>query len=184
MTSSRMISAGSQSTFHPITKPKLSTPLSSLNPSSHLCFNTHFQKSSFSVRTHSKSIRTTPIKASSATAVDNFYVNTQNFYDLLGTSESGTLSEIKKAYKQLARKYHPDVSPPGCAEEYTKMFIQVQEAYETLSNPKSRALYDRDMAAGPDLHEIFSSRKRSRFNEVYTKFFPQKIKISVWSLDF
>ncbi|KAF2286733.1 hypothetical protein GH714_026545 [Hevea brasiliensis] len=163
--SSGMVSTGSQASFHTISKPKLSTQISFLKPSSHLGFNTHFQKSSFSLRTHSKSNRTSPIRASSATAVDNVYVNTQSFYDLLGTSESGTLSEIKKAYKQLARKYHPDVSPPGCTEEHTKMFIQVQQAYETLSDPKSRALYDRNMAGGLDLHMIFSNTKRSRSNE-------------------
>ncbi|OAY32849.1 chaperone protein dnaJ 20, chloroplastic [Manihot esculenta] len=154
-----VISTGSHASFHTISKSKLST-----QPSSHLSFNTHFSKPSFSLRTHSKSIRTTPIKASATTtaaAVDNIYTNTQTFYDLLGISEGGTLSEIKKAYKQLARKYHPDVSPPGCTAEYTKRFIQVQEAYETLSDPQSRALYDRDIAGGLDLHMIFSSRKRS-----------------------
>ncbi|KAG7018873.1 Chaperone protein dnaJ 20, chloroplastic [Cucurbita argyrosperma subsp. argyrosperma] len=71
-----------------------------------------------------------------------------SFYDLLGVSESVSLAEIKRAYKHLARKYHPDVSPIGCAEEYTKRFIRVQEAYETLSDPRRRALYDRDMVGG------------------------------------
>ncbi|KAL5702894.1 hypothetical protein ACHQM5_028056 [Ranunculus cassubicifolius] len=80
-----------------------------------------------------------------------------SFYELLGISESGSFSEIKQAYKHLARKYHPDVSPPDRTEEYTKRFIQVQEAYETLSDPNTRALYDRDMARG--LHLAFSARK-------------------------
>ncbi|XP_039161184.1 chaperone protein dnaJ 20, chloroplastic-like [Eucalyptus grandis] len=71
-----------------------------------------------------------------------------SFYDLLGISESGTMSEIRQAYKQLVLKYHPDVSPPDRAKEYTKRFIRVQEAYETLSDPTSRASYDRDMATG------------------------------------
>ncbi|KAJ4846041.1 hypothetical protein Tsubulata_002558 [Turnera subulata] len=81
-----------------------------------------------------------------------------SFYELLGIPESGTLPEIKQAYKQLARKYHPDVSPPGRVEEYTERFIRVQEAYETLSDPRRRALYDRDMAKG--LHLAFSARRR------------------------
>ncbi|WCJ33152.1 DNAJ-like 20 [Euphorbia peplus] len=81
-----------------------------------------------------------------------------SFYELLGIPESGSLIEIKHAYKQLARKYHPDVSPPDRVQEYTQRFIQVQEAYETLSDPKTRALYDRDMARG--LHLAFSARKR------------------------
>ncbi|XP_044478731.1 chaperone protein dnaJ 20, chloroplastic-like [Mangifera indica] len=81
-----------------------------------------------------------------------------SLYNLLGIPESGTLPEIKQAYKQLARKYHPDVSPPDRVEEYTKQFIRVQQAYETLSDPRRRALYDRDMSKG--LHLAFSARKR------------------------
>ncbi|KAH7573008.1 hypothetical protein ACOSP7_006410 [Xanthoceras sorbifolium] len=80
------------------------------------------------------------------------------FYQLLGIPESGTLPEIKHAYKQLARKYHPDVSPPDRIEEYTRRFIRVQEAYETLSDPRRRALYDRDMSKGLQL--AFSARRR------------------------
>ncbi|KAI4344956.1 hypothetical protein L6164_012130 [Bauhinia variegata] len=87
-----------------------------------------------------------------------------SFYELLGISESGSLPEIKQAYKQLARKYHPDVSPPDRVEEYTKRFIQVQEAYETLSDPRRRAIYDRDMASG--LHLAFSARRRYYDDEV------------------
>nr|XP_029118500.1 LOW QUALITY PROTEIN: chaperone protein dnaJ 20, chloroplastic-like [Elaeis guineensis] len=81
-----------------------------------------------------------------------------NFYELLGISEGGSYAEIKKAYKQLARKYHPDVSPPDRTEEYTRRFIEVQEAYETLSDPGRRALYDRDLSQG--LHLAFSTRRR------------------------
>ncbi|KAK3020769.1 hypothetical protein RJ639_045841 [Escallonia herrerae] len=79
--------------------------------------------------------------------------------------DNGTLSEIKKAYKQLARKYHPDVSrrsarrsvTPERTEEYTKTIIRVQETYETLSDPQTRASYDIDMSKG--LHLAFSARK-------------------------
>jgi hypothetical protein len=81
-----------------------------------------------------------------------------SFYELLGIPKSGSLPEIKHAYKQLALKYHPDVSPPGRVEEYTQRFIQVQEAYEILSDPRSKAMYDRDMAKGLQL--AFSSGRR------------------------
>lgn len=87
-----------------------------------------------------------------------------SFYELLGISETVTLPDIKQAYKQLARKFHPDVSPPDRVEEYTERFIRVQEAYETLSDPRKRAVYDRDMARG--LHLAFSARKRmNQFDE-------------------
>lgn len=95
-----------------------------------------------------------------ATLNDGFVVAEElSFYELLGIPESGSLTDIKHAYKQLARKYHPDVSPPGRVDEYTKRFIQVNEAYETLSDPTRRAMYDRDMARG--IHLAFSARKRS-----------------------
>lgn len=88
-----------------------------------------------------------------------------SFYDLLGIPETGSLLDIKQAYKQLARKYHPDVSPPDRVEEYTQRFIRVQEAYEILSDPNRRALYDRDMAKG--LHLAFSARRRyQNYDEV------------------
>ncbi|XP_050239027.1 chaperone protein dnaJ 20, chloroplastic-like [Quercus robur] len=86
-----------------------------------------------------------------------------SFYELLGIPESGSLFDIKQAYKQLARKYHPDVSPPGRVEEYTKRFIRVQEAYETLSDPTTRALYDTHMAKG--LHFAFSATRRRHHHQ-------------------
>ncbi|XP_015074583.1 chaperone protein dnaJ 20, chloroplastic-like [Solanum pennellii] len=87
----------------------------------------------------------------------------KSFYDLLGIPENGSLLEIKQAYKQLVRKYHPDVSPPDRVEEYTQRFIRVQEAYETLSDPGMRALYDIDMAKG--LHFGFSARSHEAMEE-------------------
>ncbi|KAM4117173.1 hypothetical protein ACB094_02G105100 [Castanea mollissima] len=86
-----------------------------------------------------------------------------SFYELLGIPESGSLFDIKQAYKQLARKYHPDVSPPGRVEEYTKRFIRVQEAYETLSDPTRRALYDTHMANG--LHFALSATRRRHHHQ-------------------
>uniref|UniRef100_A0A1J3FSW6 Chaperone protein dnaJ 20, chloroplastic n=1 Tax=Noccaea caerulescens TaxID=107243 RepID=A0A1J3FSW6_NOCCA len=86
-----------------------------------------------------------------------------SFYDLLGVTESVTLPEIKQAYKQLARKYHPDVSPPDRVEEYTDRFIRVQEAYETLSDPRRRLLYDRDLSMGFSFS--FAGRRRNRYDE-------------------
>lgn len=69
-----------------------------------------------------------------------------SLYELLGISKNVSLDGIKVAYRQLARKYHPDVCPPELGpEECTRRFIEVQEAYETLSNPATRAMYDYEM---------------------------------------
>ncbi|CAN1131090.1 Chaperone protein dnaJ 20, chloroplastic [Linum perenne] len=100
----------------------------------------------------------TPIRASAAAESSSLYVTTQSFYDLLGIPATGTALEIKQAYRRLARKYHPDVSPSEKAEENTKQFLRVQEAYETLSDPRSRADYDRDLASG--FHLGFSAGKQ------------------------
>ncbi|OIT24072.1 PREDICTED: chaperone protein dnaJ 20, chloroplastic-like [Nicotiana attenuata] len=89
----------------------------------------------------------------------------KSFYELLGIQETESFSEIKQAYKQLARKYHPDVSPPGRVEEYTQRFIQVQEAYETLSDPKLKAMYDKDMSKGLHFAFSFSARRRNQNDE-------------------
>ncbi|KAJ3697332.1 hypothetical protein LUZ61_001037 [Rhynchospora tenuis] len=74
--------------------------------------------------------------------------STPTFYELLGITSRDGLEEVKKAYKRMARKYHPDVSPPDCTEEHTRMFIEVQEAYETLSDPYRRSEYDKQLARG------------------------------------
>ncbi|KAL9237835.1 hypothetical protein vseg_012337 [Gypsophila vaccaria] len=71
-----------------------------------------------------------------------------SLYELLGISETVTLPEIKRAYKQLARVYHPDVSPPDRVKEHTDRFIRIQDAYETLSDPNRRAHYDFDLSCG------------------------------------
>eukprot|EP00250_Pteridium_aquilinum_P009546 c18741_g1_i1 orf=250-828(+) len=69
-------------------------------------------------------------------------------YDILDLAPDVGLSDIKRAYRQMARKYHPDVCPSNRAEESTRRFIEIQEAYETLSDPRRRAVYDHAVAMG------------------------------------
>ncbi len=63
----------------------------------------------------------------------------RDYYEVLGLSKGASAEEIKKAYRSLAKKYHPDVSTETNAEE---KFKEVQEAYDTLSDDQKKAHYD------------------------------------------
>src|SRR5690606_24547059 len=63
----------------------------------------------------------------------------KDYYKTLGVARDASQDEIKRAYRRLARKYHPDVSKEPQAEE---RFKEVQEAYEVLKDPEKRAAYD------------------------------------------
>ena len=68
-----------------------------------------------------------------------------DFYEVLGVARSASEAEIKSSYRDLARKYHPDINPEPEAQA---KFLEIQEAYDTLSDPEKRKLYDRVGHAG------------------------------------
>jgi molecular chaperone DnaJ len=72
----------------------------------------------------------------------------RDFYEILGVAKTATEDDIKKSYRKLAMKYHPDRNPDN--KEAEEKFKEVKEAYEMLTNPEKREAYDRYGHAGVD----------------------------------
>jgi len=80
-----------------------------------------------------------------------------DYYKILGVSKNATQEEIKKAYRRLAQKYHPDRAK-GNKKEAEEQFKRISEAYAVLSNPEKRREYD---AYGSGAPGCFSSVRTS-----------------------
>jgi curved DNA-binding protein len=96
----------------------------------------------------------------------------KDYYEILGVTRAADADEVKRAYRKLARKYHPDVSKEKNAEN---KFKEVQEAYEVLRDAEKRAAYDqlgRDYRPGqqfrppPDWGQRFGQQGSQRFSDV------------------
>ena len=72
----------------------------------------------------------------------------RDYYEVLGVDKNATDEEIKKAYRRLAKKYHPDANPDDKAGAEEK-FKELSEAYENLSDKQKRQMYDQFGFDGP-----------------------------------
>ena len=70
----------------------------------------------------------------------------RDYYEVLGVSRSADDNTIKKAYRKLAKKYHPDLQDELNKKKSEEIFKQINESYQTLSDPISKANYDQTLA--------------------------------------
>ena len=85
----------------------------------------------------------------------------RDYYEVLGVDKGASQDNIKKAYRKLAMKYHPDVNKDPGAED---KFKEINEAYEVLSDEQKRANYDRFGFAGVDSN--FGGRSEEHTSEL------------------
>jgi curved DNA-binding protein len=74
----------------------------------------------------------------------------KDYYEILGITRDASIDQIKKAYRKLARKYHPDTA--GAAADAVEKFKEIQEAYEILGDAQKRQAYDQFGHAGEHMH--------------------------------
>src|SRR5690349_23723225 len=79
----------------------------------------------------------------------------KDYYKTLGVSKSASAEEIQKAYRALAKKYHPDLNPDDKTAK--QKFQEVQTAYDVLNDPKQREMYDQ---YGPNFAAAAEAAKR------------------------
>lgn len=97
----------------------------------------------------------------------------KNYYDILQVNQNASPEIIEKAYKTLAKKYHPDLQPEENKKQAEEILKDINEAYEILSNPTSKADYDNSLnenyISEEDYENLYNQNKvlRNKLNTIY-----------------
>lgn len=107
----------------------------------------------------------------------------RDYYEILGLTKGASIDEVKKAYRQLAMKYHPDRVAPNEKKAAEEKFKEISEAYAVLSDPQKKQLYDQyghagidsrytteDIFRGADFSSIFGSMGGG-FSDIFEQIF-------------
>ena len=94
----------------------------------------------------------------------------RDYYEVLGVDRTADEKEIKKAYRKLARKYHPDVAEEDEKEEATEKFKEISEAYAVLSDEEKRQRYDQFGHAGMDGFSNEDIFRNVNFEDIFQGF--------------
>ena len=103
----------------------------------------------------------------------NHQTNQEDLYHILGVDEATDKRDIKRAYKKLAQKYHPDKNES--TPESEEKFKQIKYAYDILSNPEKRAAYDR----GEDISNQQQHTKEQIIKSSLVQMFLKNIKSKI-----
>ncbi len=107
----------------------------------------------------------------------------EDYYEILGVPRNATQEEIKRAFRRLAKQYHPDVYK-GDKKEAERKFRKIAEAYEVLSDPVKRAQYDRFGHVGPEQSVDFGPEGFRRTREAFEEFFGPSAFDEIFNLFF
>lgn len=107
----------------------------------------------------------------------------EDYYEILGVSRDASPEEIKRAFRRLAKEYHPDVYK-GDKKEAERRFRKIAEAYEVLSDPVKRAQYDRFGHVGPEQTVDFGAEGFRRARQAFEEFFGPSAFEEIFNLFF
>ena len=112
----------------------------------------------------------------------SFVFNVANYYDVLGVPRNADITTIKKAFKKLSLKYHPDKNKQN-PEKAKERFTEIVNAYETLKDPEKRKQYDRSGGEGINFKPKGGNNQRERqtfqnfnFDDIFSSFFGSRKK--------